>query len=242
MAVKGPKDRGPLPPRVDPQAPDTTPREAPRLDAARWPGALAPKDHDAPGHDALLGEGQIGDPNVTAEALMQMGSLVRARHLMTLLARRRGQIERAALVAEVGDLLLALDPAEARRLLFSMTQAGRIVDVYPLEVFDYVHQRRALADVEYGPVVKNKDDLEGRAFTPDDVIRLELAALAVRLQALALEGGPTPGYCLAPGPPGRYHLQFDAAGTFSLLLRAQIRKKTRLERLRIRVEDAESPR
>lgn len=242
MAVKGPKDRGPVPPRPDPVE-HATPRPL-TLDPARWPAKLATgeREPDREQAAALLGEGRVGDPTVTPDALMAMGSLVRARHLMTLLARRRNEIARDAVVAEVGDLLLALDPEEARRLLFTMTEAGRIVDVYPLEVFEYVHRRRALADVEYGSIVKNKADLEARAFTPEDVIRLDLTSLAVRLQALALEGGPTPGYCLAPGPPGRYHLQFDAPGTFSLLLRARIRQQTRLERLRIRVEDAESPR
>ncbi len=53
----------------------------------------------------------------------------------------------------------------------------------------------------------------------------------------ALDGGGTPGYCFAPGAPGEYILELGAAGTFSLLLRGDVRKQSLVDRIVLRVED-----
>lgn len=241
MAIKGPKRPGEVPPRpVDDPKPE--PKKDLSLPATRWPQAVrqpAPvetrdREREQEAEKELLGEGRLGDPSVTPDELMAMGSLVRARHIMTLLARRRGQIERDAIIREAGDLLLALDPAEAKRLLFTIAEAGRIVDVYPLELLFYVHERRAVAGVEVGSVVLNKAGLERDRFHTDQVLLLKLP-LAMRLRAFAIEGGARPGYALAPGPPGAYHLQFDEAGEFPLLVQGMLRRRTLLDRLVVRI-------
>jgi hypothetical protein len=69
----------------------------------------------------------------------------------------------------------------------------------------------------------------------DQVLLLKLP-LAMRLRAFAIEGGAKPGYCLAPGPPGAYHLQFDEPGEYPLLVQGLLRRRTMLDRLVVRLE------
>jgi hypothetical protein len=196
--------------------------------------------HDPEAEARLLGEGRLGDPTVTSAELASMGALVAARHLMTLLARRRRDVGRAEVVDEAARLLLGLeDPRLARRLLLDMGDAGRIVDVYPLEVLAEVMRRRPdwLEGLRFGPVVENAAELRGRVFGVEERVPLQVP-LALRLKAFALEGGGAPGYCLAPGPPGLYHLELGAAGRFCLLLRGEVRREHRVDRVILHVEDA----
>lgn len=254
---------GPRPTRVfDERTPQVRPRapmEAERSggDGARPEGLERPRPRD-PGaaisdspedrqrkqrsQATLLGEGRIGDDTVTAPELAAMGSSVAARHLMVLLAKKRA--DRSAALASVGDLLLELgQPTLVRRLLMELPDAGRIVDIYPLEVLAYVLERRPelLDGFDFAPFVENKAELEAQVFEVEAAIRLRLP-LALRLRAFALDGGGTPGYCLAPGAPGEYILELGEAGTFSLLLRGELRKKSLIDRLQIRVvEPPEEP-
>lgn len=239
MAVKGPKGDRPAEVRSPDVAAEAPPKvEAPAAPAAPDLPSAHQRERSDEGTEQLLGEGRIGEPSVTPDELMAMGPLVRARHLMTLLARRRRDVPRETVLKEAGDLLLGIDPAEAKRLLLTMGEAGRIVDVYPLEVLVYVLEKKPLPGVSFGPIIQNKRGLEAATFTPDQVLRLKIP-LAMRIKGLALEGGPMPGYCFAPGPPGAYHLQFDEVGEFSLILRGEQRRKVVLDRLRITVESAE---
>jgi hypothetical protein len=183
------------------------------------------KKQDA--QDRLMGEGRIGDESVTSAELADMGSLVAARHLMVLLAKNRGKKPRVEILGQVGDLLIGLDrPDLVRRLLLEMPDAGRVVDIYPLEVLNYVLERRAdlLPGFQYGEIVLNKDELELSTYRVEEPI--------------ALDGGGTPGYCFSPGPPGEYHLEVGEAGQFSMLLRGDVRKISLVDRLTITVEDS----
>jgi hypothetical protein len=238
--------------------PKPAPADAPQAEkpaqeakpVARKPTALPPKIARQLGtatdergerqknQDALLGEGRIGEESVTAEELKAMGTLVGARHLMVLLAKKRGE-DRAKLLEHVGNQLIEIDEPElVRRLLMEMPDAGRIVDIYPLEVLAYVLERRPdlLLGFSFEQFVLNKEDVEAQIFEVEQVIVLKIP-LAMRLRAFALDGGGTPGYCLAPGAPGEYHLEIGEAGTFHLLLRGEVRKRSFVDRLILRVED-----
>lgn len=191
--------------------------------------------------DKLMGEGRIGDESVTSAELAEMGSLVAARHLMVLLAKGRGKRERAEVLGQVGELLIGLDrPDQVRRLLLELPDAGRIVDIYPLEVLIYVLDRRPdlLRGFEYGAIVLNKSALEASTFRVEEPIAVRVP-LSLKMRGFALDGGGAPGYCFSPGPPGEYHLEVGEAGRFSLLLRGDVRKVSLVDRLTIAV--AEGP-
>jgi hypothetical protein len=218
---------------------------APRPGVERVVPALLRKIPDAPEERrkrdrataTLLGDGRIGADDVTSEELASMGSLVAARHLMVLLAKKRS--DRGAALAEVGELLIGLDdPLVVRRLLLELPDAGRIVDIYPLEVLAYVVERRPelVPGIVLAPFVTNRAALAATTFTVEAPIRVEVP-LALKMKAFALDGGGTPGYCFAPGAPGEYILELGAPGTFSLLLRGDVRKQSLVDRVVLRVED-----
>lgn len=195
------------------------------------------KKQDA--QDRLLGEGRIGDESVTAKELSEMGSLVAARHLMVLLAKNRGQKDREAVLAQVGNLLIELErPELVRRLLLEMPDAGRIIDIYPLEVLNYVLRKRGdlLPGFEVGEIVLNKDVLELSTFRVEEPIAVRVP-LSLKMRAFALDGGGAPGYCFSPGAPGEYLLELGEAGRFTLILRGDVRKTSLVDTVQIEVED-----
>jgi hypothetical protein len=248
-----------LPPglrRPEPKEAERVPRGAPLpLAPPRAPAAapLVPfAPHRAPEPDArerrdrseaeeqLLAEGRLGDPSVTAAELRGMGSLVAGRHLMTLLARRRQEVARAEVIREVAELLLGMDDGPwARRLLLQMAEAGRIVDIYPLEVMTYLVERHpgAVERCALGPVILNKALLEAQVHAVGGLIVLKLP-LALKMKAFALEGGGAPGYVLAPGPPAHYLLEVHEPGAFSILVRGDIRRESLIDRAHLQVEEA----
>jgi hypothetical protein len=230
MAVRPPKGSDPTPQPKPPIEKQT------EILGPTTPLGPRPREEHDPDHEQaaaqLGGEGRIGDPALEPEAFGAMGSLIAARHLMALLARKRKAIERPALLAEVGDLLLAQkDPASIRRILLQMGEVGSIVDIYPLEVLDYVLQKRpdVLPGFDYGPVILNKTELEARTFAVEEVIAIKVP-LSLRMRAFALEGGGEPGYCFAPGPPAEYHLEVASPGPIRVLVRGEIRKKSLIDR------------
>jgi hypothetical protein len=240
MAVRGPKGTDPPPPLPQATEPE---RPAP---TSTMPLAPRPRDdqrrqqHEEAAAQ-LSGEGRIGDPSLTPEEFASLGTLVAARHVMALLARKRRDVARASLLAEVGDLLLAQKDAVAiRRILLQMGEVGSIVDIYPLEVLDYVLQKRpgVLPGFAYGAVILNKIELEAETFAVEELIRIKVP-LSLRMRAFALEGGGDPGYCFAPGPPAEYHLEVASPGDFRVLVRGEIRKKSLLDRVILRI--AEGP-
>lgn len=191
----------------------------------------------------LTGGGELGRDGVTPAELKSMGSLVAGRHILTLLARRRNDPDRPGLIREVADLVLGLeDPPYARRLLLELIDAGRIVDVYPLEVLEEVVARQPgyISGVEPGPLILNRAALEAATHAVEVPIRLEVA-LGLKMKAFALAGGGTPGYCLSPGPPAVYHLELGDAGTYTFLFRGDLRKKSYLDRLTLKVVDPGPP-
>ncbi len=244
MAVKGPKgsDPPPAPRPINPGGTEArTPAPAPA--PAKRPREVEPSPDRRRQQDEaaaeLSAEGRIGDPSLPPEAFRSMGTLVSARHLMALLARKRPDVARAALLAEVGDLLLAeKDPTAIRRILLQMGEVGRIVDIYPLEVLDYVLHARpaALPGFSYGPVILNKVELESRTFGVEELIRIKVP-LSLRMRGFALEGGGAPGYCFAPGGLAEYHLELAAPGAFPILVRGEIRKKSLIDRAILTIED-----
>ncbi|MBK6683497.1 MAG: hypothetical protein IPG45_03420 [Deltaproteobacteria bacterium] len=194
-------------------------------------------------YEQLTGGGELGRDGVTPAELKLMGSLVAGRHILTLLARRRNDPDRPGLIKEVADLVMGLeDPPFARRLLLELIDTGRIVDVYPLEILDEVVERRPgyISGVEPGRIILNRVALEAEVHQVEVPIRLEVA-LGLKMKAFALAGGGSPGYLLSPGPPAVYHLEFGDAGTYTLLLRGDLRKKSYIDRLTLKVVDPGPP-
>lgn len=183
-----------------------------------------------------------GDESLSPEALVELSPSIIAEHLMALLANRRAAHPRAEVLAQVGDLVLQLEhPDVVRRALLAMREAGRIVDIYPLEVMIYVMERRPelVPRIAFTPFVLNKDELEARTFAVEEEISLRFP-LALRLRGLALQGGGSPGYCVAPGPPGRYIIELGDEGRFTLLLRGEVKRKGLIDRLSLQIV-GESP-
>lgn len=237
----GPKTAPPLPAVRTPQA---APTPAPGPSAPLLPNFR--KINEGPGQRQkreqteakLLGEGRIGDESVTSEELAAMGNLVAGRHILALLAKRRAS-PREDVIREVGELLYGLaDPSYARRLLLELADIGRIVDIYPLEVLRYLIEQRPeyLPQFKFGPVVLNKPELMAKRHRVEEPILLQVP-LGLKLKAFALEGGGAPGYCLNPGPPTQYLLEFGDAGVFRVLLRGEQRGIGLVDRLVLTVED-----
>lgn len=235
----------PQPPNRD--TPPLGPRAVPpHVTGVRIPvpyGPLSPPDarqqspEQGQAEAALLGEGRLGDPSVTSQQLRSMGSLVAGRHLMTLLARRRGQAEREAVIEEVGRLLMGMqDGPWTRRLLLQMAEAGRIVDIYPLEVLVWLleHHPGSVDRVEFGPVVLNKALLESQSHIVGGLIVFKVP-LSLKMKAFALEGGGAPGYIVAPGPPAHYLLEVHDPGPLTVLVRGDIRGTSFVDRVRLNV-------
>lgn len=197
---------------------------------------------DAP--DVVSPRARIGDPTLDAETFAGLSVLLAAEHLDVLMARRRGSVAREALIAEAGDLLLTTeDPAFVRRVLAVLAEQERIHDVYPLEVLAYALERRPdLVDTHrFTPFVLNRAALTATVYRVEEPIRLQIP-LSATMKALALEGGGAPGYHLYPGAPAEYVIELGAAGRFSFLLRAEVRRESVIDRITITVEDeAEEP-
>lgn len=230
---------GPLGPR--PLPPNVTGPRVPAWQAPLAPGPDARQERDRQDAEGqLLAQGRLGDPSVTPEELRRMGSLIAGRHLMTLLARRRGDTSRAEVIREVAELLLGMDDGPwARRLLLQMAECGRIVDVYPLEVLAYLVERHpgAVDRAAWGKVVLNKALLEAQTHAVGGLVVLKVP-IALRMKAFALEGGASPGYVLAPGPPAHYLLEVHDAGAFTILVRGDVRGTSLLDRVHLTVAEA----
>lgn len=208
------------------------------------PGPSTPGDGSRDdGGQALLehaGRHRLFDDDVDAAFLATMSVEVAAQHIMLRLARRKGQMARAALLREVTELLLGL-PEERflKRVLLGLADAGRIIDIYPLELFFEVKERAPdrLPFARFSPFVKNRVELEATTFELGEAIRIQIP-LAMRLRAFALEGGGFPGYALCPGPPAEYELELFEPGEFWVLLRGEVRKEHLLDRIRLKVADS----
>ena len=186
----------------------------------------------------LLGV-QIGDEAVDADTLRSMGGIMVAEHLMLLLAKKRAHLERVEALAEVADLLIAIDDGpKVKRVLGEMPTAGRIVDIYPLEVMVYVLERRPdlLDGVAMAPFLKNRDEVEGTTHPVEAEIRLRLP-VNLKVRAFALDGGGSPGYCFAPGGPGEYILEVGDSGRFGVLVMAERRRESLIDRFEVTVAD-----
>jgi hypothetical protein len=161
---------------------------------------------------------------------------------MRRLADRRANEPRDQVLASIGDLLLAHPSKPAvKKILFDMPDAGRIVDIYPLEILIYVLEREPglLPDMAFEPFIRNKVKLEAAVFEVEQPIRIEVPVL-MRVRAFALLGGGSPGYCLQPGAPDEYLLELGDAGTFTFALRGELRGRSLIDRVTLRIIDPET--
>lgn len=185
------------------------------------------------------GRSRLLDDGVDGATLGAMSVDVAAEYVMLRLARRRSEVARAALLEEVTELLLQLpDERFLRRVLLGLAEAGRIVDIYPLELLFRVRERapERVPFAKYSPFVKNRVELETQTFLVEAPICFQVP-LAMRIRAFALEGGGFPGYAFSPGPPAEYVLELGAPGEFSVLLRGELRKEHWLDRIRLKVAE-----
>lgn len=187
------------------------------------------------------GVANVGNPDLDIDVLRSMTAHLLAEHMMILLSNKRAEFERPDALAEVGELVIELDNAQlVKRVLNEMPLAGKIVDIYPLEVLAYVLGRRPdlLEDVAFEPFIRNKGAIQDRTFEVEEPIPLSIP-VSMKVRGFALEGGGSPGYCFAPGPPGEYELEVGEPGQFNVLIRGDVRRESIIDRVRVHV--VESP-
>ncbi len=163
------------------------------------------------------------------------GTLGAARHLMALLAR--GRSDRAATIEQAIQLLRDVgDPHWARRILLMMEHAGRIVDIYPLELMAEIVERWPgyLPQVVTEPLILNRDAIAASVHEVGAVIALKVP-LSAKLKSFALKGGGRPGYVFAPGPPATYLLEVHEAGRFEFLLLGELKRARRLDKVQLQI-------
>lgn len=213
--------------------------------------ALGPLDGRGPreraeesGADAGGGpRARLGAADVDARELAAMSVLLAADHLSVRMAQRRGQVPRAELIDEICTSLLATEsPDFVRKVLAVLSEQQRVLDIYPLELVSHALERRPdLVDSHrFTPFVRNRQELAAGVFRVEEPIRLELP-LAAQLKGMALAGGGSPGYHLYPGPLTQYRLELGAPGTFTFLLRAEVRRESVIDRVTVTVEDDDAP-
>ncbi len=186
---------------------------------------------------------RVGAADVEARELGAMSVLLAADHLSLRMAQRRGQVSRAELIDEVCSLLLGTESADfVRKVLAVLAEQQRVLDIYPLELLSRALERRPdLVDSHrFTPFVRNRHELAAGVFRVEEPIRLELP-LAAQLKSMALAGGGSPGYHLYPGSLTQYVLELGAPGTFTFLLRAEVRRESVIDRVTVTVEDDDAP-
>jgi hypothetical protein len=234
---------GPRPPRPPtahrPGAGGLTPLD---LKNSGLPSAVETDDRrGGQGGSGAAPEEKLEDRDLAPEQLASLSVYAAASHLMRRLANRRTSEAREVVLASIGDLLIAHPNRSApRKILLDMADAGRIVDIYPLEVLIYVLERAPdlVPDMRYDPFIKNKAKLEAATFEVEQPIRIEVP-LSIRVRAFALIGGGYPGYCLQPGAPDEYLIEFGDAGSFTIALRGELRNKSLIDRVTLRIIDPE---
>ncbi len=232
---KGDRLPGQGPQLPTPQRPGQVPfaRPMPHLQPEKGPGQ---KEEQEQAQKQLTGEGRIGAEDVGPEELRSMGSIFACRHLLTLMAKHRAQRQEA--ITQLGELLYELaDPKYSLRLITEMLEFGRIVDIYPLELMDYLVERYPdyLPGVARSELVLNRKFLTSRIFSVEEEVPLKLS-LNTKLKAFAIKGGGSPGYHLYPGPPGQYTIEFGEPGSFQILLRGEQRKRMLVDTLSINID------
>ncbi len=177
------------------------------------PGAEAPR-------------ARVGEPDVAPAELGGMSVLLATEHVFRTLAARRATTARAALLAEVAETLVATErPEHVRKILFALADLRRIVDIYPLELMYAIVDARPgwLEGVEVGRFVLNRATVEATRYAVEAPVVLELP-LQAKLKGMALVGGGSPGYHLYPSGLKDYTIELGAAGRFTFLLRAEVRR------------------
>ena|GEM_PF-6484041 len=180
---------------------------------------------------------KLGQDDFPPEELNGLSPHLFAEHLMLILANRRKSKSRGLVMKEVAEMLILLgDPARARKVIALMPKVGKIVDIYPLELLDYLLRESpaSITGHSWNRFIKNRAEIEANVHKLGDTIELRVP-LALKMQSFALKGGGAPGYALAPGPPGVYWLEFGQAGEYSLLFQGQVRRQSFLDTLVVRV-------
>ena len=168
-----------------------------------------------------LGDLSLTDPN---EMKRQLGPSVRfAQHAMLLAEAEMQQgADRGQALAFLADLYMRLgDRAYANKALREFGPATGVMDLYPLELLDYL--------LEFVPGFCHRVRRESflTASAPDayrtkagQTIELTYDP-NLRIRGFAIKEGARPGYLLEPvDPPGTYHLVFLSPGAFTVMVSA----------------------
>lgn len=168
-----------------------------------------------------MGDLSLSNPNDMKRLL---GPSVRfAQHAMLLAEdRMKSGSDRVQVIEFLASLYLGVaDRAYALKALREFGTGTGIIDIYPLEVMKHL--------LENVPAFFTKI-AKGRFFTANTsgVYRGETGKPivlsydpALRIRGFALDGGPRPGYLFEPvDPPGTYHLIFQTAGQYKVMVSA----------------------
>ena len=247
MAIDGPKKGQPgravQAPKADTKSPSKRAQNSINSDSLKLPAhvGLFPATRDSrnaqPPKVAQL-KHKLGQDDFPSDELQGLSPHLFAEHLMLILANRRASKSRKVVMEEVAKMLIHLnDPERARKVIALMPKVGRIVDIYPLELLDYLLREspESITGHSWQGFIKNREAIESNSYALGDTVELRVP-LALKMQSFALKGGGDPGYALAPGPPGVYWLEFGRAGEFSLLFQGQVRRQSFLDALLVRVE------
>ncbi len=226
-------------PKSAPRAPEGTEFRSP-VPATGFGGASEGGSSDASLEWTAELDARVADEGVEPPELLRWPTGYALEHLARWMALRTdGPSGRNDKVDRIAAFLRATgDPRKVRRWLVDLPAHAPIVDVYPLEVRARIAERwpEFFPDTALRPIFTNGPQLEG-AFEPGELIRLRHPVGFV-MQSFALEGGGTPEYVLAPGPPGNYGLEWGAPGEHVALFQGLHRGETWIERRRFVVRDA----
>lgn len=172
-----------------------------------------------------VGLDRMGDPSLDDPREMRrlLGPSARfAQHAMLLAEQKRaaGATREEALAYLAGLYLRCGDAAYANKALREFGPATGIVDLYPLELVDYLltHSPSFLAKTSRGSFfVDLPEQLSGVAGQP---VTLRYPP-ELRIRGFAIRGGGSVGYSFEPkDPPGTHHLTVETPGSFELLISA----------------------
>ena len=181
---------------------------------------------------------KLGQDDFPSAELKGLSPHLYAEHLMLILANRRKSKPRDVVMKEVAQMLVLLeDAARARKIIALMPKVGKIVDIYPLELLDYLLRESptSITGYSWNSFIKNRAEIEASVHKIGETIELRVP-LALKMQSFALKGGGEPGYALAPGPPGVYWIEFGQVGEYPLLFQGQIRRQSFIDSLSVRIE------
>lgn len=171
--------------------------------------------------DDRMGDLSLTNPNDMKRLL---GPSVRfAQHAMLLAEDRlKSGTDRLEVIEFLASLYVGVaDRAYALKALREFGTGTGIIDIYPLEVMSHLLENvpAFFTKVQKGRFFSSNKTGVYKSETGKPIVLTYDPAL--RIRGFALDGGPRPGYLFEPvDPPGTYHLTFQTAGTYKVMVSA----------------------